>query len=387
MPSLKLNKSNIDRLKFGSAPVDYFDTDMAGFGLRVGAKSKSFFARKEIQGVPIRKTIGKLGVWTPDTAREEARRLLYQMSQGVDPRAEEKRLKSDAKTLGEAFDIFLAHRKIKENTRENYQRVRDIYLAPWMERQIAGITRQDVLERHREITAENGPGQANLTMTSFRSVWNVTFAHLDPSPACPTKVLSIANEWNPEPRRTDRLKPAQFPDFFRSLKFMGQAHHDGFILALHTGMRSEEVAGLLWKNIDLGQGWFRAEDTKNGADLTLPMSTWSRHMFEKRKATASCSPYVFAGTGKGGNIVLQAAHLQKLGFEGLTVHGLRRTFRYLCEILNLPTATIKRLMNHSLKTDITDSYLELEIEELRPYAERISAEILRLSNGAIIPLA
>lgn len=378
MPPLKLTKSNIDKLQFSGTITDYFDLELKGFGLRLGKESKTFFARKEIQGKPIRITIGKMGVWTPDTARDEARRLLHLMGQGVDPRAEERRLKNESRTLGEVFGEYLEHRNIKATTLGNYQRVKEIYLVGWMPRAIDSITRQDVLDRHREITAANGPGMANLAMVTFRAVWNYAFAHQELPPAPPTKVLSVARAWNPENRRSDRLKPAQFPTFHRALHFMGQAHVDGYTLALHTGMRSEEVAGLLWVNVDFVAGCFKVVDTKNGTDLTLPMSSEIQGMMQRRKDKATASPFVFAGPGKGGNIVLQAAHLQKMGFEGLTVHGLRRTFRYLCETLNFPTATIKRLMNHSLRSDITDSYLELEVEELRPYVERISAEVRRL---------
>lgn len=378
MPSLKLNKSNIDKLQFSGEVTDYFDTDLKGFGLRLGKESKTFFARREISGKPARITIGKLGAWTPDLAREKARELILQMSQGVDPRAEVKRIKADTRTVRGAFDEYLGNRTLRPNTQENYERVRDIYLDSWAARPLGAITRQDVIDRHREITAANGPGQANLTMTIFRAVWNNVHAHLDQPPVCPTKALSVAREWHPEKRRTDRLKPAEFPAFVRALAFMRQAHHDAYLLALHTGMRSGEVSGLLWEHVDLPAGIIKAVDTKNGTDMVLPVCRTMRGMLERRAAAKG--PFVFGGVGKGGHIILQAAHLQKLGFEGLTVHGLRRTFRYLCEALNFPQGTIKRLMNHSLMADVTDRYLELEVEELRPYVERIGAEIERLST-------
>ena len=380
MPPLKLTKSSIDKLQFGGKATDYFDTELKGFGIRVGKESKSFFARKEVKGRPIRKTIGKLGAWTPDQARDAAKELLYQMDRGIDPRAEERRLKVESKTVSEAFSEYMESRGIKENTRENYQRIRDIYLASWSTRAIGSITRQNVLDRHREITATNGPGMANLTMTSFRAVWNVTHAHLEQAPTSPTKALSVARSWNPDVRRTDRLKPAQFPEFFHAIKFMGHAHHDAYILAVHTGLRSEEVAGLLWANVDFSERTFCVMDTKNGTNLILPMSGYIHDLLENRRKLVKSSPYVFAGPGKGGNIVLLAAHLHKLGFNELTVHGLRRTFRSICERLAVPTATIKRLMNHSLMVDITDSYLNLEIEELRPWVEKISGEVQALSG-------
>lgn len=382
MPTLKLIKSNIDKTTYTGKTVDYFDPDLKGFGLRVGKEAKSYFARKEVAGKAVRLTIGKHGVWTADMAREEARKLLRQMEQGVDPREEEKAARSAAITLGQAFDAYLTGRKLKVNTLRNYERVRDIYLKEWAGRGLAGITRLDVREKHRQLTTENGPGQADQSFEIFRAVWNDTFIHMEDPPACPTKVLSAARQWNEKKRRNDRLRPEEFPQFMRSLRFLRQAHHDGYLLLLHTGMRSEEVACLRWENVNLEGGYFKAVDTKNGTDLTLPLCSAMWQMMKERKENAINSPYVFAGHGKGGNIVLSADHLHKLGF-GVTVHGLRRTFRYLCERLHFPQGTIKRLMNHSLRSDITDSYLELEIEDLRPYVERIGEEIKRLSTYSV----
>ena len=47
----------------------YLDTNMKGFGLCVGAKSKTFFAQHTVRNRSVRVTIGRHGVFTVDEAR------------------------------------------------------------------------------------------------------------------------------------------------------------------------------------------------------------------------------------------------------------------------------------------------------------------------------
>jgi hypothetical protein len=63
----------------------YLDTELKGFGLCVGAKAKTFFTQRDINGKTVRVTIGRYGVFTVAQAREEARAALMQMSKGVNP--------------------------------------------------------------------------------------------------------------------------------------------------------------------------------------------------------------------------------------------------------------------------------------------------------------
>lgn len=380
MPVLKLTKSAVDKLQFEGKRIDYYDTEVKGFGLRVGATSKSFFARKEINGEPARQTIGKYGTWTVDQARDKAKKLLQQMGEGVDPREAKKTAQDAARSVEDCFETYIQGKKMKGTTLKNVGFVRNLYLAGWADRPLASISRSDVLARHQQISVDHGEAAANLAMSTFRAMWNYSYVHLEDPPNSPTKVLTAAAAWNPNRRRKDRLAFTQFPEFFTSLQQLRHTRRDGFTLVLHTGARAEEIAGLRWENVDMVAWKFTVPDTKNGSDLELPISTPLRSMFERRRDLKDGSPFVFKGQGKGGDVTLEAEALHRIGFPGLSVHGLRRTFRSICESLHFPAATIKVLMNHSLESDITDSYLDLPVEILRPYAEQVSAEIGRLAG-------
>ena len=48
MPKLKLIKNNIDRLNFTpKGQIDYWDTELSGFALRVGKESKIFMVKAD----------------------------------------------------------------------------------------------------------------------------------------------------------------------------------------------------------------------------------------------------------------------------------------------------------------------------------------------------
>jgi plasmid stabilization system protein ParE len=89
----RLTKRVVDAAEAGSAAVFIWDDEIKGFGLRIapgGTKSyvlnyRAGHGRKALQR---RITIGKHGSpWTPEQARQEARRLLGTVAAGDDPAA------------------------------------------------------------------------------------------------------------------------------------------------------------------------------------------------------------------------------------------------------------------------------------------------------------
>lgn len=73
--------------------------------------------------------------------------------------------------------------------------------------------------------------------------------------------------------------------------------------------------------------------------------------------------------------------LAKLG-EDITVHDLRRTFvSHLNALEPAPSKyTIKRLMNHRAREDVTDDYIQIEIPTLRAVITRLETEMVGKSQ-------
>lgn len=88
----RITKRTVDAAK--TNPKDYviWDDELPGFGLRVFASGKrSYVIQYRSAGRSRRYTIGLHGIWTPETARREARIQLGKVAQGENP-AEEKQV-------------------------------------------------------------------------------------------------------------------------------------------------------------------------------------------------------------------------------------------------------------------------------------------------------
>ncbi|MGA7328399.1 MAG: integrase arm-type DNA-binding domain-containing protein [Rhodomicrobium sp.] len=84
---MKLNIKGLDALQPNGRDVVYWDDDVTGFGIRVKPSGvKSFIVQyRTAQGRSRKFTIGQYGIWAPEQARVEAKRLLRLVDQGVDP--------------------------------------------------------------------------------------------------------------------------------------------------------------------------------------------------------------------------------------------------------------------------------------------------------------
>jgi integrase len=102
--------------------------------------------------------------------------------------------------------------------------------------------------------------------------------------------------------------------------------------------------------------------------------------------------FVFASTGKAGRIAdTRKSHtraLQSAGIEGLTIHGLRRSFSLLGESAGAPAGAIAQVMGHK-PSATAEGYRPRSVDALRPYLEKIEAHILEQAgvtfNSNLLP--
>src|SRR5271165_2566879 len=105
---IKLTKSNIDNLEPAAVRFDAWDTEVSGFCLRVARAEKVYALKYRFAGKQRRYTIGRHGSpWTPDSARREAKRLLGELTRGMDP-AEKRNADRQAVSFGELGDLYFA---------------------------------------------------------------------------------------------------------------------------------------------------------------------------------------------------------------------------------------------------------------------------------------
>jgi hypothetical protein len=109
MPTLKLTKRNVDTLKPAAERFTAWDTDLKGFGLRVTPSGERVYVLKyRIAGEQRWLTIGRHGSpWTPEQARDEAKRLIGEVARRNDP-AVQRRAEREALTFSALCDLYLA---------------------------------------------------------------------------------------------------------------------------------------------------------------------------------------------------------------------------------------------------------------------------------------
>ena len=381
MAKLKLTKSAIDAIPFSDGrQAVYFDTQMIGFGLCVGQRTKTYFAQRQMGRKTVRITIGRHGIFAPEQARKEARQLLARMAKGEDPRHDKTQIEARSITLKKALEAYLREKTLRPFTEETYRRVVDLYLAEWRTRCLADITPQMVSDKHRELGAERGKSTANTTMRVLRTIINFTSVIYEDLPPNPVARLTKTRTWYRERRRQSVVRSSDLPAWYAAvMELESLAARDYLRLLLFTGMRRSEGLRLRWRDVDLSGGTLMVAETKNNEPLVLPLSNFLIDLLEARFSETGRGEWVFPGTGVSGHLqepkkfIYRVRHKSGVDF---TLHDLRRTFITIAESLDISAYALKRLLNHKLRGDVTAGYIISDVERLRGPMQRITDSIL-----------
>lgn len=391
---IKLTKTYIDNL---SETGIYRDSELIGFAVRVNTTCKTYVVEKKVNGKAVRSTIGLHGNLTLAQARILAQGVLSQMAQGYNPNQikKEKReqlilkdkVSKQQPTLGVAYDEYLKHRKLKSRSLADYNRTIDVYLSDWKNLKLVDITRTHVQEKYALLT-ENSPAQANIAMAVFRAIFNFSLEHfLDENDNSlinttnPVATLKAKRTWNKIKRRKGYVKQEQLGDWvnavmnFTALRQERNTVRDFLLTLVLTGFRRKECETLTWDALDLKYGWITSLDPKNDDPHTLPMGDRLWGIMKNRKEQ-QYNDYVFASPRsklKGYTTHLYEAKSKVIEASGVefTFHDLRRTFSSIAENLDYGQYTIKRLLNHTVSSDVTEGYVQISDKKLRMAMQEI----------------
>ena len=391
---IKLTKTYIDNL---SEPGIYRDSELIGFAIRVNTTCKTYVVEKKVSGKAVRSTIGLHGNLTLAQARILAQGVLSQMAQGYNPNqikkekreqlAANNKVSKQQPTLAIAYDEYLKHRKLKSRSLEDYNRTVDKYLAEWKNLKLIDITRTHVHEKYAELT-ENSPAQANIAMAVFRAIFNFSVEHfLDEhdnsliNTTNPVATLKAKRTWNKIKRKKGYVKQEQLGEWvktvmdFTALRQERNTVRDFLLTLVLTGFRRKECETLTWDALDLKYGWITSLDPKNDDPHTLPMGSRLWEIMKSRKEQ-QYNDYVFASPRskiKGYTTHLYEAKSKVIESSGVsfTFHDLRRTFSSIAENLDYGQYTIKRLLNHTVSSDVTEGYVQISDKKLRMAMQEI----------------
>lgn len=414
---VNLTVGTIERLTCPAGKQQAFLRDREAPGLRVrvtAAGAKSFVYEAKLNRQTIRSTIGDVKLWSIEQARTEARRLAVILDKGEDPRELERQQQAAqaarkaakaaaAVTVGEVCPLYLENGRPKRRDawKPRYRADLEKMAAPGGEpkKRGKGLTRpgplyplmalslaavnEDALQSWHEHEAVASKHQAARALMMFRGFlrWCASrpeYRSLTNREA--GKAAAIVEILPRNTRRTDALEAAQVPGWWAAVEQLSNRTASAYLRALLlTGARREELAALTWASVDFQ--WRKltladkVEDTR-----TIPLTPYLAQLLA---TLPRVGPFVFASTGKVGRITdTRASHakaLQSAAIEGLTIHGLRRSFSLLGEAAGAPAGAIAQVMGHK-PSATAEGYRPRSIDALRPFLERIEAHILSLAG-------
>lgn len=399
----KLTKSVIDALPYPETGQTFYrDSEIKGFGLRVGTASKVYIAEGKVNSKTVRVSIGHHGIFTAEQARQEAKNILGLIARGINPNDVTKAKRALSVTMSEAFQAYLKARgSLKPRTVYDYKRLMKTYLADWQNKPVVEIGKDQIERKHREI-GERSPAQANLTMRFVRALLNFAIGQYEDASGNPiitinpTQRLSQTRSWYRVDRRNTVIKAHDLPLWFKAVNNLTndavgpnrELIRDYLLLLLFTGLRREEGLSLAWKQVDLRAKTLTIPDPKNRQPHVLPLSDFLYTLLMRRyKEGGKNSLFVFPGDGVKGYLNEPRKQMNKVIEESnvaFTLHDLRRTFITVAESLDISAYALKRLANHKMANDVTAGYIISDVERLREPMQRISDFLVRASKTELV---
>jgi integrase len=220
----------------------------------------------------VMETLGTVGlVPKVDEARQMARDSLLKARAGVNPVEERKRARAEAAAaavnketlqavVARYLDRHAKSRQAPETLAETMRQLNKDILPRWGDRDIASITENDV-RRLRDEVHERAPIAANRVLSKLSTLfaWALREGYIDVNPTL--RVDSITEE-----KSRDRwLTDDEIVKFWSACDQSGWPYGPLFQLLLLTAQRRDEVAGIEWNEVDLGNRvWLLpAEKAKN----------------------------------------------------------------------------------------------------------------------------
>ena len=403
----------IERLTCPTGKQQVFMRDTKAPGLRVrvtAAGAKSFVFEAKLNRQTIRRTIGDVRAWTIEAARTEANRLRVTLDGGDDPRELERQQQAaesaskaaataQTVTVGDIWPRYLMEGKPKRRDawKPGYRASLDVMAAPGgvQKKRGQGVTRPgplypllalalvDVTENTLQIWFEReavaGKHQATRALMMFRGFLRWCAARPEYRKLIDRdagKAPAILENLPSNTRRTDAIEAAQVPGWWQGVEQLSNRTASVYLRALLlTGARKEELAGLTWEHVDFQWCKLTIAD-KVEQTRTIPLTPYLAQLLA---TLPRLNAFVFASASKAGRISdTRSSHakaMQSAGIDGLTIHGLRRSFSLLGEAAGAPAGAIAQVMGHK-PSATAEGYRPRSVDALRPYLEKIEAYIL-----------
>ena len=400
----KLTKRIIDAAEPQSRRFVLWDSQLAGFGIRVTpAGVKTFILRYRPRGTSVKRymTLGRWGPLTVDQARERTKEILGAVAAGKDPATDAASLRRAA-TLERVCAEFLSEHvaaKRKPRTAESYRHALHHHVLPKLgKRKIHEVTHLDIEKLHLGLAST--PPMANYVVAVLASMfsWAARRGHLamDHNPAKRIEryeeegrerfldndeMLRLgaalhAAETTGIPWNVDLAKPTakHAPKAKNRFTLIDPFAVAAIRLLTLSGCRVREILDLQWAHVDIVQGGLVLPASKTGRKIVL----LGAPALQVLSSLPRVGRYVFPGNEADkprADLKRPWTAIKKeAGLEGLRLHDLRHTFASVGANAGLGLQVVGKLLGHAQPRS-TQRYFHFSEAYTRAASEQISEKI------------
>jgi integrase len=338
----------------------FWDTEVRGFVLFVGKRTKTWYYQRDIAGRTVRKKIGSYPIITATAARQAAQAQALEMSSGSG-----KAFQQRTPTLAEALQNYLLRPKLRsEVNKENVLAQVEQKLGDWLGLPLDEITRTMVVRRHGEMASI--PSTANHTLRHFRAIWNHARRAHD-LPESPTAAIEWFEE-APDGRLIEDLRHwRQVVDGLENT-----IHAAFFRLLLFTGFRKSEARCLRWEHVHPDR--IHLPMTKNGRPFNLPITQVHHQILKPLQGLHR--HWVFPSPKSADGHLVSPTRL------AWSPHSHRRTFATVAVEAGVIEDVVGRLLNHAPVSVTGQRYARPSLDALRPAMDAACSELVKRTRFA-----
>ena len=409
-----------------------WDATAAGLGLRTTPAGKPAYVFQSVyQGKDLRLTIGNPSAWSIEQARDKARALQRLIDDGKDPRdlkrdalaqqakreasaaAQAQADKLAALTVGEVWNAYIAERRphwgdlhyrdhidkakaggLPSGRRGGGKRLTQPGpLASLMPLALKDLD-QPTIEAWAANEGKTRPSSARLAwrlLTVFLT-WcaeQPEYASLLPTKN-PAKTKKAREALGKAGTKKDVLQKGQLAAWFAAVQQLQNPVIAACIqMMLLTGARPGEVLALRWEDVNTQWKGISIRDKVEGT-REIPATPYMLHllaalprrtMTDPKTGKQIANPWVFSSPTSATGCLTEPNNphtraCKAAGLEGLTLHGLRRSFKSLTEWLEVPVGVVAQIQGHKPSATAEKHYTVRPLELLRLHHERIEAWLL-----------
>jgi integrase len=422
------------------------DTKAPGLRVRVTPASsknpdgvKAFVFEAKLNRQNIRRTIGDVRSWSIEAARIEANRLRVSLDSGIDPRevdierqvaAVEKKAAIAAKveadklaaiTVREIWNIYIEERRPHWG---------DLHYRDHIDKAKAGglpsgrrgggkkLTQPGPLADLMPLALKNldqptieawAANEGKTRASSARLAWRLLtvfltwcaeqpdYATLLP-PKNPAKTKRTREALGKSGTKKDVLQKGQLAAWFAAVQQLQNPVIAACIqMMLLTGARPGEVLALRWEDVNTQWKGISILDKVEGT-REIPATPYMLHllaalprrtMTEAKTDRQIANPWVFSSPTSASGCLTEpnkphTRACKAAGLQGLTLHGLRRSFKSLTEWLEVPVGVVAQIQGHKPSATAEKHYTVRPLELLRLHHEKIEAWILEQAGVAFV---